>query len=108
MTGRYELNDESTFFDETDNIENTNYDAIIKYGNFNENTIYRTKTNDCITGLIGLRAKYIKTINNSLDNPDPIEWSWANSTFQIPDNKICILSNLGIKINIFKSDTINI
>ena len=96
MTGRYLLNEKSLFFDICDRINNTEYDTVIKYGWWeNPSSI---KINDCITGLIGLRCKYIKKINRSKDNKDPIEWEWAKITIPINDDKVKIIDNLGIYI----------
>ena len=96
MTGRYYLDDESPFFDICDNINESNYDIVIKYGWWRKQS--KIKINDCITGLIGMRCKYIKQINNSLDNTEPIEWEYAKVTQPIHDSKIKILDNLGIYI----------
>ena len=107
ITGRYKINEVCPFFDVCDNVDTNGYDAIIKYGGFDDTTIYTYKTNDCITGLIGLRCKYIKTINNSIDNIQSIEVDWANSTLEIPDDKVCILPKLGITLTPFKLNTLN-
>jgi hypothetical protein len=53
--------------------------------------------NDCITGLIGMKCKYIKQIEYPL-NHECVEWNWAKVTYKMQDDKICILDGLGIYI----------
>lgn len=93
ITGRYILEKNSNFVTNIKNIDK--YDCLIKYGSFIKSVNF--KTNDCITGLIGMKCKYIKQIE--YPNPNEcVEWKWANVTYKIEDTKICILDNLGIYI----------
>ncbi len=93
ITGRYLINKDSNFIKNIQKIDK--YDCLIKYGSFIKGQ--NTKTNDCITGLIGMKCKYIKQIEFPLRN-ECVEWKWANVTYKISDEKICILENLGIYI----------
>jgi hypothetical protein len=95
MTGRYILHENSEFMNVVKNINTTNYDCIIKYGSFGLPLDY--KTNDCITGLIGMRCYYIKQIEKPKEN-EVVEWKWANVTFLIKDEKIYKVNKLGIYI----------
>jgi hypothetical protein len=95
ITGRYILNDESEFIDTVKNIDTTKYDCIIKYGWYRCPLSYKTK--DCITGLIGMRAKFIKQIEFPNEN-ECVEWKWATVTYLIDDDKIHIVDKLGIHI----------
>ena len=97
MTGRYFLSDHSPFFDEIFKLETTQYEAIIKYGWWEPSP--RTKHENCITGLICMKAKYIKNIDISNDTSICLEWQWAKVTLNIPDDKVCILNTLGINIS---------
>lgn len=94
MTGRYYLEDKSLFFDVCDTINDSKYDVVIKYGTWiNPSSI---KINDCITGLIGMRCKYIKQINSSLDISNAIEHEYAKVTQKIDNNNIKIMDKLGL------------
>jgi hypothetical protein len=93
ITGRYLLDKNSNFVNNIKNIDK--YECLIKYGSFIKPQ--NIQTNDCITGLIGMKCKYIKQIE--YPNPNEcVEWKWANITYKIQDEKICILDNLGIYI----------
>jgi hypothetical protein len=95
MTGRYVLNNNSEFMNKVKEINNTSYDCIIRYGSFITPVNY--KMNDCITGLIGMRCKYVKQIELP-KNMESVEWNWAKATNLIENSKICIVNKLGIKI----------
>lgn len=97
MTGRYFLSDYSPFFDEVFNLETTDYHAIIKYGWWEPSP--RTKHENCITGLICMKAKYIKKIDIPTDIHTCLEICWAKLTIPIPDEKICSLNMLGLNIS---------
>lgn len=92
ITGRYLLNENSNF---VNHLNVDKYDCLIQYGSFlNPQT---NKMNDCITGLIGMKCRYIKQIEYPLEY-ECVEWNWAKVTFNIQDDKICILDGLGIYI----------
>lgn len=91
LTGRYIIQDNSDFI----NNLNEDYDCIIRYGSYmnpcNENY------DDCVSGLIGMKCKYINTIQFAEPNK-PIERQWANATHNIKKNKIKKLDKLGLKM----------
>jgi hypothetical protein len=118
MTGRYILEDNSEFMNEIKKLEAcgpeacgpeacgpeenmkapeniVNYDCIIKYGSFNKPVNY--KTEDCISGLIGMRCIYVKQIKFPKLN-ECVEWNWAKTTYLIDNKKIYIANILGINI----------
>jgi hypothetical protein len=95
MTGRYILNDNSEFMNIIKNINNSNYDCVIKYGPYFEPVNY--KMNDCITGLIGMSCYYIKLIEKPNED-ECVEWKWAKVTNLIDDKKIYLVNNLDINI----------
>jgi hypothetical protein len=94
MTGRYYLNNNSEFIKKVNELTDTNYDCIIRYGSFNSPVNYQME--DCITGLIGMRSSYIKQIE--LLREGCIEWNWAKVTNLIDNSKICLVNKLGINI----------
>jgi hypothetical protein len=95
MTGRYILKKNSEFMDIIKNIHNTKYDCVIKYGSYFNPVNY--KTDDCITGLIGMYCFYIKKIEKPNGN-ECVEWKWSKVTKLIDNRKIYIVNKLGINI----------
>ena len=96
MTGRYILDDNSEFMNVIKNIHNTNYDCIIRYGAYFKPANY--KTNDCITGLIGMSCLYIKQIEKPNED-ECVEWKWAKVTYLIDNKNIYLVNNLGISLS---------
>lgn len=96
MTGRYILEDDSEFMSIIQNINNVKYDCVIKYGPYFNPVNY--KTNDCITGLIGMTCGYIKRIEKPHEN-ECVEWKWGKVTYLIEDEKIYKVNKLGINIS---------
>ena len=96
MTGRYRLAEYSDFFQSVSRL-NDEVHCIIKYANINERSKHVVDKSDCITGLIGMRAKYIQQIDDSLT---PIEWAWAKKSSTIPEENVIILDTLGIHISV--------
>jgi hypothetical protein len=96
MTGRYRLAEHSDFFDSVSRLT-PEVDCIIKYANISKRSEPVLDKNDCITGLIGMRAKHIERIDDSLT---PIEWAWAKESSVIPEEKRIILDTLGIHISV--------
>jgi hypothetical protein len=105
MTGRYILNDNSEFMNIIKNINNTNYDCVIRYGSFSNPVNY--KTQDCITGLIGLSCYYLKLIEKP-NEADSVEWNWAKVTYLINDKKIYLVNSLGINVCPGSNDYYNV
>ena len=98
MTGRYILNKDSEFISEL--IKYKNYECILRYGPYFKPVNERIA--DCITGLIGMKAKYIKNINLKVGynlKGYPMEHEWGRVTLKIDLNKIKIMDKLGIYIN---------
>jgi hypothetical protein len=96
MTGRYILQDESEFIKVIkENIKNMEYDCIIRYGSYMKPSNNQMK--DCITGLIGMRCKYVKDIEFPSKNVC-VEWNWAKVTYKIDNTKIYKAKSLGISI----------
>lgn len=95
MTGRYILDDNSEFMNVIKNIQNKNYECVIKYGPYFKPVNY--KTADCITGLIGMYCLYVKQIETPNEN-ECVEWKWGKVTNLIDDNKIYLVNKLGINI----------
>lgn len=97
ITGRYCVRDDSPFFSEIFKLHNTGYEAVLKYGSFNNDK--RHKHEDCVTGLICMKTKYIKQIEIPTDTKTAAEWRWAKPTMGIDDSKICALDRLGIMVS---------
>jgi hypothetical protein len=95
ITGRYVLNNNSNFVETVKKLSETNYDAIIRYGAYH--VVPQDKDENCITGLIGLRSKYVKQIEIP-DEHTFVEMKWAKKISQLDDSKVCVLQELGIFI----------
>lgn len=95
MTGRYILNDDSEFMNTIKNINHTKYSCVIKYGSYMKPLTY--KTNDCITGIIGMKCLYVKQIKFP-KNKECVEWEWAKIACLIEEDKVFMVDKLGINI----------
>ena len=96
MTGRYVLDKVCPFFDAIDKLEETPYSAVLRFGAYTNFEKVRAK-DDCTTGLIGLKCKYVK----QLDLPDEdtfVEKIWAKKIAELPEDQVCIVEKLGISI----------
>jgi hypothetical protein len=71
-------------------------DCMIRYGSYNDK-VSKIPINDCVTGLIGMRCKYIKLIPEPEEN-DCVEHLWAKVSLQISDDKVEIFEKMGIYI----------
>lgn len=99
MTGRYFLSESSPFIDEISKLGQISADAIVKYGWWEPSQ--RTPHANCITGLICMRAKYIRQIKipDTSDMNTCLEYRWAEATLSIPEENLRCMSTLGININ---------
>jgi hypothetical protein len=95
VTGRYFIHDTSQFVETIKNISSKSYDAVLRYGGYNLSEIYIEKFYSCITGIIGMKVEYVKTIEIP-NETTCVEWKWADVANKLSYEKICILSNLGI------------
>jgi hypothetical protein len=95
LTGRYFLHDNSPFVDRIRQFSSTPCEVVLRYGGYNLPQIYREKFYSCITGIIGMRVKWVKTIPIP-DEITCVEWKWAEVANQIPYEFLCILDYLGI------------
>lgn len=91
LSGRYQILDKSPFIQRLHYLEGV--ECMLRYGSFNNPS--DTKVKDCITGLIGMRARYIKQIEEP-DEKDPVEWKWALATYSIDDTNIVAMKFLGL------------
>lgn len=116
LTGRYFINTYSEFLTIVKNDicnNRNNYDCVLRYGSINNN---RYEKNDCVTGLIGIRCKYLKQLKElriekelnmkkTDDEINPIEHDWSeiiNKNIKV--EKICELKKLNIYICPGKND----
>ena len=96
ITGRYILENDSEFMNIVKNLHIKHYDCIIRYGSFLEQAV-KYKTDDCISGLIGMTCEFIKQIKLPRENC-AAEWDWAEVTYLIKDKNIYMVNKLGINI----------
>jgi hypothetical protein len=95
VTGRYSIHTTSPFITALKQLDTHKYDAILKYGSYNSDVIHTQKYYSCITGLIGMRVQYVKSIEIP-DEVTCVEWKWAEASYAISDENICSLERLGI------------
>ena len=96
ITGRYIIKENSNFVNSLAKLEHNDIDCIIRYGNYYD--LSSTCKTDCVSGLFGMKCKYIKNVK--LDNDeDCIEWNYATiASTEIPPEKIIELRELGLSI----------
>lgn len=99
ITGRYMLstNPISKFVQEVRLLSQTNYEAIVRYGSYLENPASIKFNGNCITGIIGLKSKYVKEIEFP-DDDTFIEMKWAKKISTLDSATVCVLPVLGIWI----------
>lgn len=71
-------------------------ECIIRYGTYQRTPIPH-KIDDCVTGLIGMKCEYVKQIPMPKEK-EFLEHLWAKVSILIPDNRVKILTKLGIHI----------
>ena len=99
-TGRYIINKDSPFFEVIDNLETKPYSAVVRFNQF-DNPPSLTKTNNCVSGMIGLKCKYVKQIElpgleYSIENASEMKWAKVINT--IEDSEIFFIEKLGLSI----------
>lgn len=96
LTGRYILDTVCPFFDIIEKLDESPYSAVLRFGAYTNFEKERKKDN-CTSGLIGMKCKYIK----ELDLPEEskfVEQVWAEKIASLPENEVCIIEKLGIFI----------
>jgi hypothetical protein len=84
------------FKENTESFSNLdNFDAILRYGKYDDFQVYKTKQYICRPTIIGIRCKFIKDIEYPDEHTD-LEIKWSEATFSIPYERLCILDKLGI------------
>jgi len=97
LTGRYVLTDNSPFMATIFSPNLEQYDCVLKYGSFMDAPGTISDPNDCITGLIGMRCKFVKQIEPDYDDT-PIELKWADMSYRLDQSRVLSLDKLGIYI----------
>jgi len=95
VTGRYFIHDDSKFVKSIQNLFVKPYDVVLRYGGYNLPQIYTDKFYSCITGLIGMSVRYVKTIEIP-DEKTCVEFKWADVANKLPYENLCMLDNLGV------------
>ena len=92
LSGRYILQEQCEFLDALKTYEK---DAILMYGYFYGPKYERVR--DCVTGLIGMKAKHIMRIQ-PVQGGDCIEWHWADVALSIPEERVHMVRSLGVAV----------
>lgn len=100
LTGRYLIEKTSPFLEVMKTKYNDNIDCIIRLGDYYESNIINYKLGDeidCLSGLVGLRCKYFKTI--PLPQPfENVEWLYARCFLQIDYKRAIVIPDIGVNI----------
>lgn len=93
MTGRYKLDKVCDFLN---HLDESKYDCVLRYGSVFSKTdvsIQQRNINDCVTGLIAMKVKWIKTLIFPAENQD-VESIFALQSRRIPNTYV--VDKLGI------------
>lgn len=93
MTGRYYLDEDSTFMNMMRTLDWNRTQAVVKFGSYKRPSNWRKP--DCITGLIMLPVQAVKEIQPA----NIIEHSWAKQALALPPESVeAVQGKLGIYI----------
>lgn len=95
LTGRYSILANSPFMKAVANRPPT-IDAIVRYGFFEHETGLLEKYHHILTGLVGLKVKYIQQIPFVENLPIDIEQVWAETVHKLPEDRVQMITRLGI------------
>lgn len=104
VTGRYSVQKGSAFMKALAERAPAT-DAIARFGSFASETAPASKVPDVITGLVGVKAKYIAQIESAYGN-SPIEWNWGKVLMSIPNERVVALQRLGAELPIADGEPI--
>jgi hypothetical protein len=88
VTGRYLLDVSGSFCSELKAYDPEKTDCILRYGSYVD-TRNDQPHEDCLTGLIAMKCKYIKEMKH--DPSDCVEWSWAKKSLELDPNRVNIM-----------------
>lgn len=98
VTGRYSVQKGSAFMKALAE-RGAATDAIARFGSFASETAPSGRVPDVITGLVGMKAKYISQVEPASGNT-PIEWNWGKVLMSIPNERVVALQRLGAELPI--------
>ena len=97
LTGRYIIDKESPFMEALKTSPTA--DCIIKYASYIDPFNLFSRRESCISGLVGMRCRYIKMIELPAEE-ECVEWKWAAVTWKIEEERLIQLSRLGLCMNV--------
>jgi len=97
LTGRYIIDKQSQFMETL--MTQPTADCIIKYASHNSPFSLYYKRESCISGLIGMRCRYIKMIEPPTEE-ECAEWKWAAVTWKMDEQRVIGLPMLGVCMNV--------
>lgn len=97
LTGRYIIDKQSPFMDALKACPTA--DCIIKYACYTTPFKLYSTRETCISGVVGMRARYIKMIEPPAEE-ECAEWKWAAVTWKIEDERLIQLPTLGLCMNV--------
>ncbi len=95
LTGRYIIDKHSPFMEAVK--AHPDADCIMKFASYADPFVYSPDT--CISGLLGMRCRYIKMIQLPQEK-ECAEWKWAAVTSQMDPTRVVKLPSLGLCMNV--------
>ncbi len=89
ITGRYVIDVSGSFCQYLQHCNPNDVDCIIRYGSFADSS-NEAPHEDCITGLIAMKCKYIKQMQHTPG--DIVEHSWAKQSLRLDPKRIIRIS----------------
>ena len=104
VTGRYRIDLNGQFCNVLRSCNPETTDAILRYGWYGD-TSKETPHEDCLTGLIAMKCKYIKAIQFEYDEKTCIEHDWGKTSLTIDPKRVHVLTGLiGYRMYMWNTD----
>ncbi len=98
VSGRYAIDFNGNFCKELRKYNPETTDCILRYGWFGDMSNEEPHDN-CLTGLIGMKCKYVKQIQHNDANLECVETNWARVSLQMePSRVIPIKGSIGYRM----------
>ena len=98
VSGRYKIDFEGNFCKELKQYNPETTDCIIRYGWYGDMENDKPHEN-CLTGLIAMKCKYVKAIRHEDKELESVEWNWARTSLTIDSSRvIAIKGSIGYRM----------
>ena len=98
VSGRYKIDFEGNFCKELKQYNPETTDCILRYGWYGEMEKEEPHEN-CLTGLIAMKCKYVKAIQHEDKEMESVEWNWARTSLTLdPQRVVAIKGSIGYRM----------